>query len=143
MAKAKSKSGAPKRKILAGGNPQVAKSDGDAPVQAYIAALSGWKKDSCVRLDAIIKREVPKVRKAVRWNSPFYGTEGQGWFVAFHVFTGFVKLTFFQGTALTPAPTGGTGKDARWINILEGEFDEAQISKWVKQASKLPGWGHT
>jgi hypothetical protein len=141
MAKEKSNSKAPKQKYLAGGNPQVAKANGDAPVQKYIAALSGWKKDSCIRLDAIITRELPQARKAVRWNSPFYGTEERGWFVAFHVFTSFVKLTFFQGTALKPIPTGGTAKEARWINIYEGELDEARVRKWVKQAAKLSGWG--
>jgi hypothetical protein len=139
MAKAKAK--VARQEYLAGGNPQIKKSDGDAPVQAYIAALSGWKKETCIRLDAIITRELPQLRKAVRWNSPFYGVAGQGWIVAFHVFTGFIKLTFFHGTALKPMPSGGSGKEARWINIQEGELNEAQLAKWIKQASKLPGWG--
>lgn len=134
---------APSRKpvLLAGGNPQIAKADGDAPVQAYIAAMPGWKREIGVRLDAIIERTVPDVRKAVRWNSPFYGIEGRGWFLAFHVFTDYVKVTFFQGVALRPVPPGGTGKDARWFDIREDDLDEARFTAWVKQASKLPGWG--
>src|SRR5438552_1265978 len=103
--------------VLSGGNPRIAKADGDAPVQAYIAAMPGWKRDLGKRLDALIVRNVPKVRKAVKWNSPFYGIEGRGWFVSFHVFTRYVKLTFFRGTSLRPAPPGGTGKEARWIDI--------------------------
>jgi len=126
--------------LLSGGNPQIAKADGDAPVQAYLAALPGWKQDLGKRLDAMIVRIVPKVRKAVKWNSPFYGIEGQGWFVSFHAFTRYVKLSFFKGTSLQPVPPGGTGKDARWIDLHEGEFDEAQIAKWLKQAAALPGW---
>jgi hypothetical protein len=129
-------------KLLSGGNPQIAKADGDAPVQAYIKAMPGWKSDLGKRLDALIERTVPDVRKAVRWNSPFYGTEGRGWFLSFHVFTNYVKVTFFNGTSLKPIPPGGTAKsgDARWIDIREGEFDEAQMTKWVKQAARLPGW---
>ncbi|NOT42909.1 MAG: DUF1801 domain-containing protein [Alphaproteobacteria bacterium] len=128
--------------LLTGGNPQIAKADGDAPVQAYIAAMPGRKRDLGARLDALITRAVPKVRKAVKWNSPFYGVEGQGWFVSFHVFTRYVKVTFFKGASLKPALPGGTSKDARWIDIREGEaFDEAQFVKWVKQAAALPGWG--
>ena len=114
--------------------------DGDAPVRAYIAALTGWKRDVTKRLDALIVRAVPKVRKAVKWNSPFYGVEGQGWFLSFHVFTRYVKVTFFRGTALKPAPTGGTSKDARWIDIHEDDLDDAQMTAWVKQAAKIPGW---
>ena len=125
---------------LSGGNPQIAKADGDAPVQAYIAAMPGWKRDVGERLDALVVRSVPDVRKAVKWNSPFYGIEGQGWFLSFHVFTRYVKLTFFRGTSLNPAPPGGTSKDARWIDIHEDDLDEAQITSWVKQAAKLPGW---
>jgi len=128
-------------KLLSGGNPQIAKADGDAPVQAYIAALPGWKGDIGKRLDALIGRNVPGVRKAVKWNSPFYGIEGRGWFLAFHSFTRYVKVTFFRGTSLKPAPSGGSGKDARWIDIHEDDLDEAQIAKWVKQAAALPGWG--
>jgi hypothetical protein len=127
--------------LLAGGNPQIAKADGDAPVQAYIAAMPGWKRDVGRRLDALIVRAVPDVRKAVKWNSPFYGIEGQGWFLAFHCFTKYVKVTFFRGTSLRPVPPGGTGKDARWIDIHEGDvLDEAQMTAWVKQAAALPGW---
>ena len=128
-------------KLLSGGNPQIAKGDGDAPVQAYIAAMPGWKSDLGKRLDALIVRNVPNVRKAVKWNSPFYGIEGQGWFLGFHVFTRYVKVTFFRGTSLRPVPPGGTGKDARWIDIHEGDKpDEAQLATWVKQAAALPGW---
>jgi hypothetical protein len=128
-------------KLLSGGNPQIAKADGDAPVQAYIAAMPGWKSELGKRFDALIVRKVPKVHKAVKWNSPFYGIEGQGWFLSFHVFTNYVKVTFFRGTLLRPVPSGGTVKDARWIDIHEGdEFDEAQMAKWVKQAAALPGW---
>ena len=138
---AKTRGSATSVKLLSGGNPQVAKGDGDAPVQAYIAAMPGWKSDLGKRLDALIVRNVPRVRKAVRWNSPFYGIEGQGWFLGFHVFTRYVKVTFFQGTSLRPAPPGGTGKDARWIDIHEDDFDEAQMAKWIRQAAALPGWG--
>jgi hypothetical protein len=126
--------------LLSGGNPQIAKADGDAPVQAYIAAMPGWKSDLGRRLDELIVRNVPNVRKAVKWNSPFYGIEGQGWFLTFHVFTRYVKVSFFQGTSLRPVPPGGTGKDARWIDIREDELDEAQVATWVKQAAALPGW---
>ena len=128
---------------LAGGNPQIAKADGDAPVQAYIAAMPGWKRDVGRRLDALIVARVPNVRKAVRWNSPFYGIEGQGWFLGFHVFTRFVKVSFFRGASLRPVPTGGTGKDARWIDIHEDDLDEARMAQWVSQAAALPGWGGT
>lgn len=126
--------------LLAGGNPRIAKADGDAPVQAYIAAMPDWKREVGRRLDALIVREVPKVRKAVKWNSPFYGIEGQGWFLSFHVFTNYVKLTFFRGTSLRPVPGGGTGKEARWIDIRGAELDETQVAAWVKQAAALPGW---
>jgi len=130
-------------KLLSGGNPQIAKGDGDAPVQAYIAAMPGWKSELGKRLDAVIERTVPNVRKAVRWNSPFYGVEGQGWFLSFHVLTRYVKVTFFQGMSLKPLPPGGTERsgDARWIDIYEDDvLDEAQLAKWVKQAAALPGW---
>jgi hypothetical protein len=126
--------------LLSGGNPRIAKADGDAPVQAYIAAMPGWKRNIGKRLDALVVRNVPKVRKAVKWNSPFYGSEGQGWFLSFHVFTHYVKVTFFRGTSLRPVPPGGTGKDARWIDIHEDDFDEAQMATWMKQAAALPGW---
>jgi hypothetical protein len=126
--------------LLSGGNPQIAKADGDAPVQAYIAAMPGWKRGVGERLDALVTRSVPRVRKAVKWNSPFYGIEGRGWFLSFHVFTRYVKVTFFRGTALRPAPTGGKGKDARWIDVHEDDLDEKQLKAWVKQAAALPGW---
>jgi hypothetical protein len=129
--------------LLSGGNPQIAKADGDAPVQAYIAAMPGWKSDLGKRLDALIVRNVPNVRKAVKWNSPFYGIEDQGWFLSFHVFTHYVKVTFFRGTSLRPVPPGGTAKskDARWIDIHEGDaFDETQMATWVQQAAALRGW---
>jgi hypothetical protein len=127
--------------LLAGGNPQIAKGDGDAPVQAYIAAMPGWKSDIGRRLDALIERNVPNVRKAVRWNSPLYGIEGQGWFLGIHTFTKYVKVTFFRGESLRPVPPGGTGKDAHWINIHEDELDGTQMTSWVQQATTIPGWG--
>jgi hypothetical protein len=129
--------------LLSGGNPQIAKADGDAPVQAYIAAMPGWKSELGRRLDQLISDTVPGVRKAVRWNSPFYGAEGAGWFLSFHVFTRYVKVTFFDGTSLRPVPPGGTerSKEARWIDIHEDDpFDEAQMVDWIRQASALPGW---
>ena len=129
-------------KLLSGGNPQIAKADGDAPVQAYIAAMPGWKSGLGKRLDELIVRLVPGVRKAVRWNSPFYGVGGQGWFLTFHVLTRCVKVTFFNGVLLKPLPPGGTAKsgDARWVDIHEGKFDEAELAEWVKQSAALPGW---
>jgi hypothetical protein len=138
--KRRTRPAAAKPALLAGGNPQIAKADGDAPVQAYIAAMPGWKRDAGRRLDALIVRNVPNVRKAVKWNSPFYGIEGQGWFLGFHVFSHYVKVTFFRGTSLRPVPPGGTGKDARWIDIHEDDLDEAQMATWTKQASSNPGW---
>jgi hypothetical protein len=129
--------------LLSGGNPQIAKADGDAPVQAYIAAMPGWKSALGKRLDALIVRSVPKVQKAVKWNSPFYGIEGRGWFVSLHAFTRYLKVTFFRGTSLRPLPPGGTERsgDSRWIDIYEGdELDAAQMTRWLKQAAKLPGW---
>ena len=143
--KAASKTGkrVAKPKLLSGGNPQIAKANGDAPVQAYIAAMPGWKRDVGRRLDALITRTVPHVHKAVKWNTPFYGIEGQGWFLGFHVFARYVKVTFFRGTSLRPVPPGSTpkSKDARWIDIHEGdELDEAQMANWVEQAAALPGW---
>ncbi len=127
--------------LLSGGNPQIAKADGDAPVQAYIAAMPEWKSDVGRRLDDLIVRAVPNVRKAVRWNSPWYGIEGQGWFVSYHVFTRYVKVTFLNGKSLDPLPPGG-GKDpdACWVDIYEGELDEAQMTEWVRQSAALPGW---
>ena len=128
--------------LLAGGNPQIAKADGDAPVQAYIAAMPGWKRDVGRRLDALIVRTVPNVRKAVKWNSPFYGIEGQGWFLDFHCFTKYVKVAFFRGTSLRPVPPGESRhKDVRYLDIHEDDqLDEVQIAAWIRQAAALPGW---
>jgi len=127
--------------LLSGGNPQIAKGDGDAPVQAYIAAMPGWKRDLGRRLDAIIERTVPGVHKAVKWNSPFYGIEGEGWFVGLHCFTKYVKVAFFRGTSLSPVPPGESKqKEVRYLDIHEKDLlDEAQLIAWVKQASRLPG----
>jgi hypothetical protein len=127
--------------LLAGGNPQIAKAAGDAPVQAYIAAMPGWKRDVGRRLDALIGRTVPGVRKAVKWNSPFYGIEGQGWFLSFHCFTKYVKVAFFRGASLRPVPPAASKhKDVRYLDIHEDDqLDEAQLAAWVKQASLLPG----
>ncbi len=132
-----------KPKLLSGGNPQIAKADGDEPVQAYIAAMPGWKSDAGRELDAIITRALPSVKKAVRWNSPFYGIEGEGWFLGLHCLTKYIKVAFFQGASLDPIPpVASKDKNARYFHIYQGDaLDEAQIRKWVKQASKLPGWG--
>jgi len=131
-----------KATLLAGGNPQIAKADGDAPVQAYIAAMPGWKSDVGRRLDALIVRTVPGVRKAVKWNSPFYGVEGQGWFLDFHTFTNSVKVGFFRGTSLRPLPPGESKhKEVRYLDIREDDqLDEAQLAAWIRQAAALPGW---
>jgi hypothetical protein len=129
--------------LLSGGNPQIPKGDGDAPVQAYIAAMPGWKRDLGDRVDALVTHTLPEVRKAVKWNSPFYGVEGQGWFLSFHVFTRYVKLTFFKGAALQPPPPGHTPKsgESRWLAIYEGDaIDEARLAAWVRQAAAMPGW---
>jgi hypothetical protein len=128
--------------LLSGGNPQIAKADGDAPVQAYIAAMPGWKCDIGKQLDALIEQSAPNVLKAVKWNSPFYGIEGQGWFLSFHVYTRFVKVAFFKGTSLRPLPPGESKqKEVRYLDIHEDdELDEAQLAKWVKQAAAMPGW---
>ena len=133
---------ATKPKLLSGGNPQIAKGDGDAPVQAYIAAMPGWKRDLGKRLDALIVRNVPHVRKAVKWNSPFYGVEGQGWFLGLHVFTRYVKLAFFRGGSLRPLPPGvSKHQEVRYLDIHEDkELDEVQLAKWLKQAAALPGF---
>ena len=137
----KDESGGGEVRLLSGGNPQIAKADGDAPVQAYIAAMPGWKSDLGRRLDDLIVGNVPGVRKAVRWNSPWYGVAGQGWFVSYHVFTRYVKVTFLNGALLEPVPPGG-GKDpdARWVDVYEGQLDEGQLAEWVRQAAALPGW---
>ncbi len=130
-----------KPKLLSGGNPQIAKAYGDEPVQAYIAAMPGWKRDLGKRLDALIVRAVPDVRKAVKWNSPFYGVEDGVWFLSFHVFAKYVKLAFFRGASLRPLPPGPSKqKDVRYLDIREDDqLDERQFTAWVKQASRLPG----
>ena len=126
--------------LLAGGNPQIAKGYGDAPVQAYIAAMPGWKRDLGRRLDELIVGAVPGVSKAVKWNSPFYGLEGQGWFLSLHGFTRYIKVTFFRGTSLRPVPAGASKHpEVRYLDICEGALDEAQFVDWVRQASRLPG----
>jgi hypothetical protein len=126
--------------LLSGGNPQIAKGYGDAPVQAYIAAMPGWKSDVGRRLDALIARTVPDVHKAVKWNSPFYGIEGQGWFLSYHCFAKYIKVAFFRGTSLRPIPPGESKqKEVRYLDIHEDQLDEAQFAAWVKQASQLPG----
>jgi hypothetical protein len=128
--------------LLAGDNPQIAKADGDAPVQAYIAAIPGWKRDVARRLDALIVRTVPNVRKAVKWNSPFYGIEGQGWFLNVHCFTKYVKVGFFRGRSLRPLPPGESkDKNTRYLDIHEDDqLNEELVASWIRQASELPGW---
>ena len=127
--------------LLSGGNPQIPKGYGDEPVQAYIAAMPGWKSDVGRRLDALIERAVPGVAKAVKWNSPFYGVEGDGWFLSYHCFDRYIKLAFFRGASLSPVPpVGSKQKDVRYFHIHEDdEFDEARLADWIGQASKLPG----
>ena len=131
-----------KPKLLSGGNPQIAKAEGDAPVQAYIAALPGWKSTAGRRLDKLIEQTVPGVNKAVKWNSPFYGVEGQGWFLSFHVFTRYIKVTFFRGAQLKPLPpVGSKDPKTRYVHIEEDEkVDEAQLADWIRQAAAIPGW---
>jgi hypothetical protein len=133
---------ASKPTLLAGGNPQIAKGDGDAPVQAYIAAIPDWKRDVARDLDALIVRTVPGVKKAVKWNSPFYGVEGQGWFLSFHCFARYVKVAFFRGAALAPPPpVASKDENVRYLHLHQDEaIDEAQLEGWVKQAAALPGW---
>ena len=133
---------ATKPALLAGGNPQIAKADGNVPVQAYIAAMPGWKRDVGRRLDALIVRTVPDVRKAVKWNSPFYGIDGRGWFLNFHCFTKYVKVAFFRGASLRPVPPGESKhKDGRYLDIYEDDqFDEERVARWIRQAAALPGW---
>lgn len=134
----------PKKKaiLLSGGNPQIAKGDGDEPVQAYLAALPGWKRDAGKHLDSLIVNTVPHVRKAVKWNSPFYGVDGMGWFLSFHCFTKYIKVTFFNGGSLTPLPPVKAKHDAvRYLHIHENsEIDEKLVGNWVLQASRIPGW---
>ncbi len=127
-------------RLLSGGNPQIPKGYGDAPVKAYIAAMPGWKSALGRRLDGLIEEIVPGVAKAVKWNSPLYGNEGDGWFLAFHCFTRYVKVTFMRGAALSPQPPGPSKHpDVRYLDIYEDRFDEAQFRDWVRQASRLPG----
>ena len=126
--------------LLSGGNPQIPKGYGDGPVQAYIAAMPGWKSEIGRRIDAAIARAVPGVRKAVKWNSPFYGVEDDLWFLSLHCFTHYVKVTFFRGASLDPRPPGKSKyEEVRYLDIREGAFDEAQFADWVRQASQLPG----
>jgi hypothetical protein len=127
--------------LLSGGNPQIAKGYGDAPVQAYVAAMPGWKSAVGRRLDAIIERTIPGVAKAVKWNSPFYGVEQGRWFLSLHVFDRYIKIAFFNGASLDPVPpVASKQKDVRYFHIHENDaFDEAQFAEWVKQASRLPG----
>lgn len=128
--------------LLSGGNPQIAKADGDAPVRAYIAAMPGWKRDVGRRLDRLIVRTVPGVRKAVKWNTPFYGLEGRGWFLGFHCLTRYVKVAFMQGAALDPPPpVASKQKDVRYLHIHEDDpLDARMLASWIRQAAKLPGW---
>ncbi|MGD9691753.1 MAG: DUF1801 domain-containing protein [Phycisphaerales bacterium] len=130
-----------KPRLLSGGNPQIPKADGDAPVQTYIDAMPGWKHDVGRRLDALVVRTVPDVRKAVRWNTPFYGVEGQGWFFAFHCITRYVKVTFFNGAALRPVPPVESKlKNVRYFHIHEHDpIDEELLTRWIRQAARLPG----
>jgi hypothetical protein len=141
-AAARPKGTAAQPKLLAGGNPQIPKGDGDGPVQAYIAATPGWKRDVGRRLDALIARTVPGVRKAVRWNSPFYSVEGQGWFLSYHCYTRYVKVTLFRGASLRPRlPVESKDKNVRYFHIHEGEqIDEDLVAGWIRQAAALPGW---
>ena len=126
--------------LLSGGNPQVPKGDGDAPVRAWLAAVPGWKKAVARRVDALVVRTVPGVHKAVKWNSPFYGVTDQGWFLSYHCFDKYLKVTFFQGRSLSPMPPGESKhKTVRYLDIREGELDEGQLADWVRQASQLPG----
>lgn len=133
---------ATKPKLLSGGNPQIAKGDGDAPVEAYLAAMPSWKRDVGRRLDALVSKTVPGVRKAVKWNSPFYGVDGRGWFLSFHCFTNYVKVTFFRGASLRPVPPGSSKvADVRYLDVREHDaIDEKRVTSWIRQASKLPGW---
>jgi hypothetical protein len=128
-------------KLLLGENPQIAKGDGNAPVQAYIKAVPGWKQDVAKRIDTIVSKTIPEVTKAVKWNSPFYGIEGNGWFMSMHCFKNYVKLAFFKGVYLKPPPPDSSKvKDVRYLDIREGELDEKQLAKWVRQAATMPGW---
>ena len=140
--KAAARQAAAKPVLLSGGNPQIAKGEGDAPVQAYIAAMPGWKSEVGRRLDALVERIVPGVRKAVKWNSPFYGVEGRGWFMSFHCFTRYVKVTFFRGGSLDPLPpVESRHEEVRYFHIHQDDrWDEALMTRWIRQAAALPGW---
>ena len=142
MPKHVKKTARPKVKLLAGDNPQIAKAEGNAPVRAYIAAVPGWKKRVVRRFDALVVRTVPNVRKAVKWNSQFYGIEGQGWFLSLHCYSKFVKVAFFKGAAMRPPPPGASKqKDVRYLDIHEDDvLDEELVASWIRQASELPGW---
>ena len=133
---------ASKPKLLSGGNPQIPKGDGDAPVQAYITALPGWKKQAGAKLDKLVENTVPGVRKAVKWNSPFYGVEGQGWFLSYHAFAKYLKVTFFRGAQLEPLPpVGSKDPNTRYVHIEEDQpVDERQLADWIRQAAAIPGW---
>ena len=129
-------------RLLAGGNPQIGKAEGDAPVRAYLEAVPGWKRAVGRRLDTLITDALPGVQKAVKWNSPFYGVAGQGWFLSFHCFTRYIKVTFFKGAALDPLPPGESKhREVRYLDVPQGGLgDEEQFTRWVKQASTIPGW---
>ena len=133
---------ASKPKLLSGGNPQIPKGEGDAPVQAYITALPGWKKQAGAKLDKLVENTVPGVRKAVKWNSPFYGVEGQGWFLSYHAFAKYLKVTFFRGAQLEPLPpVGSKDPNTRYVHIEEDQpVDERQLADWIRQAAAIPGW---
>ena len=132
----------PGPKLLSGGNPQIAKGDGEAPVQAYIAAMPGWKRGVGERVDVLVMQAVPDARKAVKWNSPFYGVAGRGWFLSVHCYAAFVKLAFFRGAALAPMPPGASRQpEVRYLDIREHDvIDERQLADWLRQAARLPGW---
>ena len=131
-----------KPRLLSGGNPQIPKGEGDPPVQAYIAAVPGWKSAAARRLDKLVEKTVPGVNKAVKWNSPFYGVEGQGWFLSFHVFTKYIKVTFFRGAHLDPLPpVGSKDPNTRYVHIEEDhDWGDKQLADWIRQAAKIPGW---
>jgi hypothetical protein len=139
--KGKGPSSPAKPVLLSGGNPQIAMGDGDTPVEAYLAAMPGWKRDVGRRLDALIVRTVPNVKKAVRWNSPFWGVEGQGWFLDLHCLTKYVKVAFFRGASLRPVPpVASKVKDVRYFHIHESDqLDEELLTSWIRQAARLPG----
>ena len=133
---------ASKPKLLSGGNPQIPKGEGDAPVQAYIAAMPDWKREAGEKLDTLVENTVPGVRKAVKWNSPFYGVEGQGWFLSYHAFAKYLKVTFFRGAQLEPLPpVGSKDPNTRYVHIEEDQpVDERQLADWIRQAAAIPGW---